>query len=146
MDIKLYKNVSSNNKIGKTLNSEATITGSLRDSSSLLKPEIIIEAVSLSDYNYAYIPDFGRYYFIREMESFRTGLWIVRMEVDVLETYKTQILALECIIEATEDYKANNYLSESESWRTMVKAKTDILTFSSGLLNSGEYILITAGG
>ena len=146
MDIKLYKNVSSNNKIGKTLNSEATITGSLRDSSSLVKPEIIIEAISLSDYNYAYIPDFGRYYFIREIESFRTGLWIVRMEVDVLETYKTQILALECIIEATEDYKANNYLSESESWRTMVKAKTDILTFSNGLLNSGEYILITAGG
>ena len=27
-----------------------------------------------------------------------------------------------------------------------VKSKTNILTFSSGLLDTGEYILITAGG
>ena len=53
---------------------------------------------------------------------------------------------MHCIIEATEEYKGSNYLSESDSWVTSVKAKTDILTYSSGLLNSGEYILITAGG
>lgn len=146
MNVKLYINASPNNKIGKTINSEVTYTGSLRDSSKIVKPEILIEASNLTGYNYAYIPDFNRYYFIKEIESYRNGLWLVKMEVDVLETYKAQIKALDCIIEATEDYNANDYLAESESWRTSVKAKTDIITFSSGLLNNGEYILITAGG
>ena len=146
MIIKLYRNVSPNNKIGKTLNSETTYIGSLRDSSQIVRPTVMIEATDLTGYNYAYISEFGRYYFIKEIESYRTGLWTVKMEVDVLETYKTQIKALNCIIESTEQYGINKYLSDSESWVTSVKAKTDVLNFSSGLLNSGEYILITAGG
>ena len=39
----------------------------------------------------------------------------------------------------------NNYLEHRHFVRN-VKSKTDILPFSSGLLDSGEYILITAGG
>lgn len=146
MNVKLYRTTSPNNKIGKNLTSEISYTGSLRDSSRVVKPEILIEATSLTGYNYAYIPEFNRYYFITEIESYRTGLWLVKMEVDVLETYKTQIKALDCVIEATEDYGGSDYLSNSESWVATVKAKTDIITFSNGLLNNGEYILITAGG
>ena len=107
---------------------------------------MLIEANNLTGFNYAYIPIFNRYYYIENIESYRTGLWIVKMKVDVLESHKASILNLDCIIEATENYMANDYLSESESWVTSVKAKTDILTFSNGLLNSGEYIIITAGG
>lgn len=146
MEIRLYHNDSPNNKIGKSLSSMATFIGSLRDSSKIIKPEIMIESSNLTGYNYAYIPQFNRYYFIKEIESYRTGLWIVKMEVDVLESYKSQILNLDCIIEATESYKADDYLAESESWRTTVKANTNIINFSNGLLNNGEYILVTAGG
>lgn len=146
MDIKLYYTNSPNNKINKHLDFESLFTGSLRDASNILHPEIMIEAVSLADFNYAYIPDFNRHYYIKEIESYRTGLWIVKMEVDVLETYRLSILNLDCIIEGTENYMANDYLSTSESWVTTVKAKTDIINYSNGLLDSGEYILITAGG
>lgn len=146
MDIKLYHNSSPNNKIGKTLNSETTFTGSFRDSTKVVNPEVLIEASNLTGFNYAYIPTFNRYYYIENIESYRTGLWIVRMKVDVLESYKDEIKALDCIIEATEGYAGDNYLSNSESWVTKVKAKTDIITFNNGLLDSGEYILITAGG
>lgn len=146
MLIKLYHNNSPNNKIGKSLNSEVTYTGSLRDASEIINPSVMIEAESISGYDYAYIPDFDRYYFIKEKTSYRTGLWVIDMEVDVLETYKDDIKALTCIIEGTENYSNNDYLSDSPSWVTTVKTKTDILNFSSGLLNSGEYILITAGG
>lgn len=146
MDIKLYYTNSPNNKIGKHLDAETTFTGSLRDTSNILKPEIMIEATSINGFNYAYIPQFNRYYFIKEIESYRTGLWIVKMEVDVLESHKASILNLDCIIEATENYMADDYLSSSDIWVTKVKSITDILSFSNGLLNSGEYILITAGG
>ena len=146
MLVKLYQNTSPNNKIGKTLNQETTFEGSLRDSSKVVKPVIMIETNNLTNFNYAYIPEFNRYYYIREIESYRTGFWLITLEVDVLETYKNQIMGLDCIIEATESYGGNDYLSNSESWVSSVKAKTDIIRFNSGLLEDGEYILITAGG
>jgi hypothetical protein len=39
----------------------------------------------------------------------------------------------------------SNYLNGRQFVR-LVKSKTDIITFPNGLLDSGEYILITAGG
>lgn len=145
MNISFYYNASENNKIGKVLQNETTLTGSLRHQSFILKPEILVEASTLEGFNYAYIPEFNRYYFITEIISYRTNLWIVRLDVDVLESFKTDILNLSCIINSTEGYMGDNYLT-SESWVNKVKAKTDILQFQNGLLNSGEYILITAGG
>ena len=44
------------------------------------------------DFNYAYIQDFSRYYYITEW-LFISGLWRAAMTVDVLATYKTEILA-----------------------------------------------------
>lgn len=44
------------------------------------------------DFNYAYIQDFARYYYITEW-LFISGLWRAAMTVDVLATYKTEILA-----------------------------------------------------
>lgn len=43
-----------------------------------------------SQYNYAYIPAFERYYFIEEW-YFNQALWTATLKVDVLATYKTAI-------------------------------------------------------
>lgn len=145
MDITLYYNSSENNKIGKVLSNDETLEGSLKDATNVINPEVMVKADSVSGYNYAYIPLFNRYYFVEEVVSYRTGLWIMKLQVDVLESFKSDILALQAIIDSTESYMGDYYL-DSESWVTKVKTKTDILNFSNGLLNSGEYILITAGG
>lgn len=145
MDINLYYNSSENNKIGKTLSNELIFEGSLKDATNVINPEVMIQANTINGYNYAYIPIFNRYYFIEEVTSYRTGLWIIKLKVDVLESFKSDILAMKAIIDSTEAYMGDNYLP-SESWITKVKTKTDILNFSNGLLNTGEYILITAGG
>lgn len=147
MEIRLYHNTSANNKIDKSLHSETTYNGNLRDNSKVVNPEIMIEASNLTSFNYAYIPAFHRYYYIEEITSFRNNLWIVKLKVDVLMSFASDIKGLTCVIEATESYRGNEYLSESDSWVSTVKAKTDILNFNgSSLLNNGEYILITAGG
>lgn len=147
MDIKLYHNTSANNKIDKSLHSEVTYSGSLRDDSKIINPEIMIEASNLTGYNYAYIPSFHRYYYIDEIISYRSNLWIVKLKVDVLMSFASDIKDLTCIIEATENYKGNVYLADSNSWVNTVKVTTDIINFNgSSLLSSGEYVLITAGG
>ena len=147
MEIKLYHNTSANNKIDKSLHSETTYSGSLRDDSKVINPEIMIESSNLTGFNYAYIPSFHRYYYIDEIVSYRSNLWIIKLKVDVLMSFASDIKDLTCVIEATESYKGNDYLADSDSWVNMVKAKTDILNFNgSSLLDNGEYILITAGG
>lgn len=145
MDIKLYKNHSEKNKINKSLTGEVEYSGTLRDETSVINPVVMIHATNLSLFNYAYISEFHRYYFIRDIVSVRNGLWRVSMSVDVLMSFKNDILDLNVILSDTETTGQNSYYS-GDQWRSLVKAKTDIIKFSNGLLDSGEYILITAGG
>ena len=64
----------------------------IRYESSILNPVLQINTVisNPSNLNYAYIPEFNRYYWINDW-SYDRGFWIVRMSVDVLATYKDQI-------------------------------------------------------
>lgn len=65
----------------------------LKDGCSILTPAIKLDLgldIAPSQYNYAYIPAFGRYYFIEDW-FFNERLWTANLNVDVLATYKTQI-------------------------------------------------------
>lgn len=55
-----------------------------------LNPSFIIQMESF-EYNYFYIPQFSRYYFVTGITSVRKGLWRVSGHVDVLYTYDTDI-------------------------------------------------------
>ena len=56
--------------------------------------------------NYAYIPDFNRYYFITDIVSAGRNLWQVTMSVDVLMSYYGEIMDLTALIDRNEyDYK-----------------------------------------
>lgn len=60
---------------------------------------------NLLNFNYAYIPEFRRYYFVSDITTTNTGLYIVSLIVDVLYTYKDELLSLEGIVERNEfDY------------------------------------------
>ena len=148
MEITLYTNESEKNKLEKTITNSILLEGNLRDESSIINPIILISS-NKEDipymYNYAYIPAFGRYYFITDIESVRTGIWRVSMHVDVLMSYKEQIKNLNVIINNSEETGANDYLSGNQ-WITNVKNTTNIVNFPNGLNDEGEFILITAGG
>ena len=145
MNLRLCVNNSEKNKINKSLTAGVTLSGTLRNESNVVTPSIIINIDNPTIYNYAYIEDFGRYYFITDYISLRTGIWQINLKSDVLMSFKDSILASNVLINNTETTGKNNYLSGS-NWVSNCKAKTDILTFSQGLLNDGQYILITAGG
>lgn len=65
----------------------------LKSGSGILRPELSFNFGIVndpSDYNYAYIDAFGRYYFIEEW-YFENALWTATLKVDVLATYKSDI-------------------------------------------------------
>lgn len=145
MNIVLCENKSEKNKINKSLTSGITLSGTLRNESNVVTPSIVINIDNPTIYNYAYIEDFKRYYFITDYISLRMGIWQLNLKSDVLMSFKDSILNSNSLINKTESVGKNNYLS-GNNWVNSCKTKTDIISFSNGLLNEGQYILITAGG
>lgn len=145
MNITLYINKSEKNKIGKNLSNDFSLSGNLRDATNIINPVILIELNEIGNYNYCYIPEFNRYYFITDITVIRTGLFAISLMVDVLESFQTSIKNLSVILLNTQNVGSSNYLS-SPVFRNNVKSKTDIINFPNGLNDSGEFILITAGG
>jgi hypothetical protein len=143
--ITLYKNTSDSRKLDKSLIMPLELEGVLREESSVITPSILISSHNLSDYNYAHIPAFGRYYYITDITSVRNGLWRVSLKCDVLMTYKSQIRSCKGILRNTQSTGATDYLT-GEQYKRLVKTVTDIIDFPYGFNDNGEYILIVAGG
>ena len=84
MDITLYVNMSERQQINKNIGDGYLFSGTLRNESSAIKPSFLLQIDNPTGYNYCYIPDFGRYYFITDITSIRTNLWRIDCVVDVL--------------------------------------------------------------
>lgn len=114
MTIEFYNNISPINKINKSIGSKlAELQGTLKDNTDIMNPTILIESAAVPAYNYAYIPEFGRYYNVAPPTSIRTNLWELSMHVDALYTFKTGLLNANCILKRSSD-RFNLYLNDPE--------------------------------
>ena len=145
MDIIFYNNKSEDNRLIKTITQILTGPGTLRESCSMIDPSVLTAIVDVSNINYAYIADFGRYYFIRKITVDRENLYRIDMHVDVLMSNKTALLDCKGVINRSTEINANRYLN-SDTWVRTEKDTTSIMRFPSGLSTNGNFILITAGG
>lgn len=145
MEIRLMKNYSENIKIGKTLSTVTVLTGTLREQTNVINPEILLEIESPVSCNYAFIPEFNRYYFVKEFESVREGLWRVKLSVDVLESFKTEILQMTGIVDKQADANVSNLYLNDGSYVLDSRTYNTILNYSGGFNDGGEFILIVSG-
>lgn len=90
-------------------------TGTLTTESGMVSPSVIMDfGQTAPTYNYAYITEFGRYYWINEITSIGGGLWRVDMSCDVLASFKTAIgsaskYILRCASESDGDIVDTKY-------------------------------------
>lgn len=150
MQINLFTCKAERNRVNKTefLSNRFVLDGSFRASTSAMNLEIDVEKTNplIYKYNYMYIEEFGRWYFIDEIISVRNRLWTIRATVDVLMSFKTDILNCQAIIDKTEnEFVANMYLDDG-SFVMDSRKYNEIKEFPSGLNENGSYILICAGG
>lgn len=139
MEIILYNSKAEPIRVHKEtyLTNALKLTGSLRESCSVITPSILIQLTDnfnyvivenpyaevtdeknsliftgeeiskkyLYTFNYVYIPEFKRYYYVNDIISVASGLWRIELNVDVLMSYKREFLDIECIINRQEfDY------------------------------------------
>lgn len=107
MTIVLYNNISEKNVLNKAgyLTQVTSLTGTLRSGTNLVDPEIMVELATLPTFNYAYITEFNRYYFVRNITNINNKLWSVSLHCDVLYSFKDAILNMKCDVGRNEfDY------------------------------------------
>lgn len=106
MNVTLYKYTGDAKKLSKTLPSTsgtylALSNVYLKDASSVTHPSLLIQSsTSLADFNYCYIQEFNRYYFM-EVDSISNSLWEFKCSVDVLMSNATAISGTNAYIERT---------------------------------------------
>lgn len=143
--ISLFKTASENNRVVKTLTDEKQLSGELRNQTSILNPSIRIESAdNISAYNYAYISEFGRYYYITDIVSVRTNCWIVSLRCDVLMSYSDQIKAITGVVVRQESNP--NKLLVDRLERLQSNKDIDILYYPDAFSKNLQFILVTAGG
>lgn len=113
--VDLYRNNSPVEKIGKSLTDQLTISDVvIKRDTSVLKPVLLVNtSAEIYVYNYMYISEFYRYYFIDDIRSINQNMWEVSAHVDVLETYKNGILANNAVIKRQAN-QFNLYLDDPD--------------------------------
>lgn len=96
MTIIFYKTLSKPNEINKTLQNELQLSGTIKADTDIIKPIIkVLNTLSFNifSYNYCYIVELNRYYFIDDITILGDKLFYISLTLDVLYTYKTPILS-----------------------------------------------------
>ena len=91
----LYKNSAEDIRVDKTnyLTYVGEINGTLRQSVNITKPVVDIEYSNVPNFNYVFIPQFNRYYYVSDITSISKNIWGISLTVDVLMSFKNTIRA-----------------------------------------------------
>lgn len=132
------------NEVNKTLQENSEYTGLLNASFNMLTPVVRFRTRTPVTFNYVYIEELNRYYFVSELTQ-DGDLCTVRLRVDVLQTYKEEILASSATF--TKGENVNKYLSNRSN---VVDVRPNIrkLNFpNKELINeTGSIIMVTIKG
>lgn len=107
MILKLFNTTDSNNTIGKTLINEQTFDITFKETFDIINPIVMLKSDVPILKNYAYIPEFGRYYFITSIQIQSNKIYKLFLECDVLESFKSDILASKGLV--TRSIEGNRF-------------------------------------
>ena len=146
MTITLYKIPDDKRALSKTLNATtkiADITGNIKTDCDILNP---VFELSYSDsylpVNYMYVPKFNRYYFVDPPKLSAQRMYLT-CHVDVLESYKSQIEDLNCVI-ARQETAFNAYLNDGV-WRNLQAKDVLTLPFTQSFYRPCNFVMTTGG-
>lgn len=114
----------------------------LKSTTSLLRPVFLVAADSV---NYNYVEYNGRYYWIEDIRSVRNGIWAVECSVDVLATYKSDILNTTAFVLYSASDNDQNIRDTRNVVTTVVQRTASYLNMAMFDID-GSYILATLSG
>lgn len=123
--INLYRMTCEKIKVNKTtgITFVKAITGTFRSAVNVFSPVIVIQG-DLLKFNYVYIEELHRYYFVSDVQIGTTETQIVYLREDVLMSFKNSINDLGAFIDRNE----NTYDSDLIDNRIVLKSGVNITT------------------
>lgn len=143
MVIKLYKVLDDPKCVNKALTSELTVSGVSRDPVNITAPviEVDVNNNTLAGYNYAYIEDYARYYFVDPTND-SWKLNTLNLRCDILTSSKAWLLARMATV--TRNERLYNAYLEDTNFSSY--AYTNIVTKNFPLaVNMDSLVLMTVG-
>lgn len=143
-NVLLQTNSSEKNRLDKNISTITTISGTLKEQTSIIDPVIKVEG-DLSSYtgcNYMTIDTFGRSYFVTNIRSVTNNIFEISGHCDVLSSFRSGIRSNNAIIRRQEN-KWNLYLNDG-SFRTYQNPNVLTKAFPSGFTTQ-EFVLAVAG-
>ena len=144
MELNLYKCSDGDNVINKTLTEKLTINITLKRDVNITAPQIILmndNGAFFNQYNYAEIPELGRFYFIDSVTSLNNKMESLALRCDVLETYKADVLASKARF--MRGLKTGDYIAANIDY-SVIKTITKIES-NSGFTGNTTMILTSVG-
>lgn len=143
MTITFYKTVSNENQIQKILTDSKTYTGTFKTDLDILNPKIIISDSDylILGYNYCYITELKRYYFVKNITILSNNRFLIDCKIDVLKTYSTELQnCIGRIIECENNFNTLNCETDKNEDSNILEYSYDDSTI---LDQNGSILLIT---
>lgn len=133
------------NTVNKQFGDFTAIEGDLRQTFDVLHPTVTLRKQPRPTFNYCYIPDLGRYYFVDRVSFEGNNAYELTLRVDVLKTYESEILAATGRV--SESDNPDPYISNRETIYKRTPNFEKVPFANTGLLNeTGGIIMVTLKG
>lgn len=145
-DVELMVNHSPTNYVFKDVGGLLTARGELREETSIVNPEIMIQTDSIPyNVNYMHIHLFHRYYFVNDITSVREHLWRFSCTVDPLMSFSDQLMTCGGILAKGERNSNVNLMLDDGSFKVYSDPYIITRNFPGGFPGQ-SYVLALAGG
>lgn len=145
MEITLYNYSGNHLVVNKTLSDGKNIIGNLKGmtvSNDGISLRIMCGADNILDYNYMYIFELKRYYFIDSIELNVMGVLTVNAHIDYLKSFENEILGSTCEVAVCE----SNYNDDYVEYEPNTKESITVFDGDNPFVSEQSIILVANKG
>lgn len=150
MNVTLYKNTSDKRNLNKVITEIKSVSATVKGDINIISPTLIIQYFS-TDFNYCYISDLNRYYYVNSISLLNGQRIQLELSVDVLMSYKEEIKNLTVNVLRYENI-APTFLTDnriplfSDTIQKVIEFPENIFNLENPSENSKNFLLTVAGG
>jgi hypothetical protein len=155
MTINLYSTGDNPKTVSKTLTAISSVQGRATQPCNILRPELILSGdstVNAINANYVYVPDFGRYYFVKDHTTDTAARIILSCEVDPLMSWAAGIRASKQLVTRSESVGKPTEITDNQ-YPLSKRKNMFVIAFEGGSMNldsatadTYNFIINVAGG
>ena len=145
MNIKVCNFAKKENSTAQPLDASlTTLTCKIKTPCSIQAPVVELASATVPSFNYAYIPDMGRYYYVTGV-AYNRGIWEISMRVDPMASFKTDIGSASMYI-LRSSAQSNGYLMDPVYPMSNASSASSATVKAASSYSSGSIIINVANG